>query len=148
MIMSKESNKYSEGEKYLRDCIVHNRDAEHCVRVPDAFDAVRMERESVIRKACAWLLENTNLDDNDGEEFIRAVSGGADEPIMRCFVFDLAYDDFVEPVARLVIAENVSEARRLLDEYMAKDGNAHWRIVSQAREIDMSSPDSKGVIDI
>ena len=44
--------------------------------------------------------------------------------------------------------ENVAQARRLLDEYMAKDGNAHWRIVSQAREINMSSPDSKGVINI
>lgn len=78
----------------------------------------------------------------------RIVHNGDAKHFMRCFVFDLAYDDFVEPVARLVIAENVSEARRLLDEYMAKDGNAHWRIVSQAREINMSSPDSKGVINI
>ena len=46
------------GEHYLWNYVVLNRDGDHCVRIPDAFEAVEIEHKMMIKKACKWLEEN------------------------------------------------------------------------------------------
>ena len=53
------SNEYTPGEKYLKEYIVNNRDGEHCVRIPDAFEALKIERKALMERVLKWLEENT-----------------------------------------------------------------------------------------
>lgn len=46
---------YTPGEKYLKNYVVLNSDKEHCVRMPDAFEAVNIERKAMIDKAWDWI---------------------------------------------------------------------------------------------
>lgn len=52
------SNEYTPGEKYLKEYIVNNSNGEHCVRIPDAFEALKIERKCLIEHICKWLDEH------------------------------------------------------------------------------------------
>jgi len=54
------SNEYTPGEKYLKEYIVNNNNGEHCVRIPDAFEALKIERKCLIEKAVGWLEANAD----------------------------------------------------------------------------------------
>lgn len=60
------NNEYTPGEKYLKEYIVNNGNGEHCVRIPDAFEALKIERKCLIEHICKWLEENTcDVSDTD-----------------------------------------------------------------------------------